>query len=199
LNGPSQVESAPSPIDVLLSRASVAPRLLMEPAPDDAQLDQILDAALRAPDHGNLKPARFILVRGAARGRFGDLLAEALRRRQPDAPEVLVERFRSWPQVPPLLIAIAARVRSGHAVPEIEQILSAGASVMNLLNAAHALGFAGMWVTGPSAYDPHVVRALGLDDGDKLLGFVGLGTPAPAARVAPRRPDRQPFVSEWTG
>ncbi len=201
MNAPThaQPESTVSPIDTLLSRASVSPRLLAGPGPSDAQLDLILDAALRAPDHGNLKPARFILVRGEARQRFGDMLAAALLKRDSQAPEAIVEKFRSWPRVPPLLIAVAAKIRAGHNIPEVEQLLSSGAAAMNLLNAAHALGFAGMWVTGPSAYDPVVMRALGLEEGDKLVGFVGLGTPANPTRPAPRKVDRQAYVSEWTG
>jgi nitroreductase len=195
---PSPANDA-SPIDMLLSRASVSPRLLAEPGPSEAQLGLMLDAALRAPDHGNLKPARFILVRGEARQRFGHLLAEALLKREPDAPEATIEKLRSWPSVPPLLIAVAAKIRTGHKIPEIEQILSAGAAAMNLLNAAHALGFTGMWVTGPSAYDPVVMRAMGLDEGDKLLGFIGIGTPANPTRPAPRKVDRQAYVSEWFG
>lgn len=201
MNAPLQTppESIVSPIDTLLSRASVSPRLLAEPGPSDAQLEQIFDAALRAPDHGNLKPARFILVRGAARVRFGDMLAGALLQRDPQAPAAMVEKTRAWPSVPPLLIAVAARIRTGHAIPEIEQMLSAGAAAMNLLNAAHALGFAGMWVTGAGAYDPVVHRALGLEAGGRLVGFVGLGTPASDTRLAPRKVDRQAYVSEWTG
>ncbi len=199
MNAPSPVESTVSSIDMLLSRASVSPRLLGEPGPDAAQLALILDAALRAPDHGNLKPARFIVIRGDARRRLGDMLAEATRRREPQAPQAVFEKHRSWPAVPPLVIAVGAKLHAGHAIPEIEQILSAGASAMNLLNAAHALGFAGMWVTGPNAYDPAVVRALGLDEADRLIGFVGLGTPTNATRPSPRKPDRQAYVSEWTG
>jgi nitroreductase len=196
---PATIEPPLSPIDALLSRTSVPPRLLTEPGPSDAELDLILDAALRAPDHGNLKPVRFVLVRGAARQRFGDMLARAARQRQPDAPEALIEKLRTWPCTPPLLIAVAAQLRVRHAIPEIEQLLSAGASAMNTLNAAHLLGFAGMWVTGPSAYDPDVVRALGLVGDVKLVGFLALGTSDGPVRAPPRRVSNHAFVSEWTG
>jgi len=200
MNAPAHppIESAVSPIDMLLSRASVSPRMLGDPGPTDAQLDLIFDTALRAPDHGNLKPARFILIRGEARQRFGELAVRALHQREPDPPEALIEKFRSWPRTVPVIIAVAATVRAGHKIPEIEQILSAGAAAMNILNAAHALGFAAMWVTGPNAYDPVVLRALGLGESDKLVGYVGIGTPITAARPAPRKLDRQTFVSEWS-
>jgi nitroreductase len=188
-----------SPIDALLTRASLSPRLLAEPGPSDAQLDLIIDAALRAPDHGNLKPVRFILIRGDARARFGDMMADATRQRDPNAPDAVLEKFRSWPRVAPVIIAVAASVRSGHAIPEIEQVLSAGASAMNILNAAHALGFTGMWVTGPNAYDPAVMHALGLAEGEKLIGFIGLGTAGNAPRPMVRKVDRAAYLREWTG
>ena len=194
---PAQPESTLSPIDALLSRVSVSPRMLTDPGPTDAQIDLILDAALRAPDHGNLKPARFILIRGEARQRFADLAVAALHQREPNPPEALIEKFRSWPRTVPVIVAVAANVRADHKIPEIEQILSAGAAAMNILNAAHALGFAAMWVTGPNAYDPVVLRGLGLAERDKLVGFVGIGTPTNNVRPVLRKVDRQAFVSEW--
>jgi nitroreductase len=192
-------ELTASPVDALLTRASLAPRLLSEPGPSSAQVDLMIDAALRAPDHGNLKPARFILIRGEARARFGDLMAEATRQREPEAPDAILEKFRSWPRVAPVIIAVAAGIRSGHKIPEIEQVLSVGASAMNILNAAHALGFTGMWVTGPNAYDPAVMRGLGLAEGEKLVGFIGLGSAGNAPRPPLRKADRAAYVREWTG
>jgi nitroreductase len=188
-----------SPVDALLTRASLSPRLLSEPGPSAAQVDLMIDAALRAPDHGNLKPARFILIRGEARARFGDLMAAATRQREPEAPEAILEKFRSWPRTAPVIIAVAASIRAGHKIPEVEQVLSVGASAMNILNAAHALGFTGMWVTGPNAYDPAVMQALGLADGEKLAGFIGLGSAGDAPRPPLRKADRAAYVREWTG
>lgn len=182
----------------LLSRISVPPRLLVEPGPDQAQTDLILKAAMRAPDHGNLKPVRFILVRGAARAHFGDLLAQATRQREPGAEEGLLERVRTWPRTTPLVIAVVARTASDHKIPVVEQLLSAGASATNILNAMHALGFAGMWVSGANTYDAFVHKALGIGEKESLLGFIGVGT-APAAYDGREPPLREAVVSDWAG
>lgn len=182
----------------LLARISVPPRLLIEPGPDQAQVDQILKAAMRAPDHGNLKPVRFILVRGAARAKLGDLFAQATKQRDPAAEEGLLERVRTWPRTTPLTIALVARTQPEHKIPVSEQMLSAAASGANILNAMHALGFAGMWVTGANAYDPFVQKALGIGENEVLIGFIGVGT-APAAYDGREPPVREPAVSDWAG
>jgi nitroreductase len=185
-------------LDSLLSRVSVPPRLLVEPGPTQAQIDAILKAAMRAPDHGNLKPVRFILVRGASRAKLGDLFAQATKQREPGAEDALLERVRTWPRTTPLTIALVAQTTPGHKIPVIEQTASAAASGTNILNAMHALGFAGMWVTGANAYDPFVQKALGIGENEILLGFIGIGT-APAAYEGREPPVRVPAVSDWAG
>lgn len=182
----------------LLSRVSVPPRLLIEPGPGAAEIDTMLQAAMRAPDHGNLKPVRFILVRGTSRARLGDLFAQAAKQREPAAEEGLLERLRTWPRTTPLIIAIVARTQPGHKIPLVEQTLSAGGSATNILNAMHALGYAGMWVSGANTYDPFVQKALGIAENEILLGFIGVGT-APAAYDNREPPVREPVVSDWTG
>lgn len=182
----------------LLSRISVPPRLLIEPGPGPAEIDAILKAAMRAPDHGNLKPVRFILVRGESRARLGDLFAQATKQREPGAEEGLLERVRSWPRTTPMIIVVVARTQPDHKIPVIEQTLSAGASATNILNAMHALGYAGMWVTGANAYDPFVQKALGIGENEILLGFIGVGT-APAAYDGRQPPVREAAVTDWTG
>jgi nitroreductase len=182
-------------LDLLLARRSVG--ALQEPAPTDKELALILDTALRAPDHGRLRPWRFVLIRGAAREAFADRLVAAAKKRDPAAPQSLLDRYRAWPLRTPLIIAVGAVVRAGHLVPEVEQVLSAGAAAMNMLNAIHLLGYGGIWVTGPNAYDPDVNTALGFHAPNRLVGFVSVGTPA---RIAGGdRPDRTQQVVEWRG
>lgn len=190
--------NATDAMSALLSRISVPPRLLIEPGPSQSDIDAMLKAAMRAPDHGNLRPVRFILVRGAARANLGDLFAQATRQRDPGAEDGLLERVRSWPRTTPLIIALVARTMPGHKIPVSEQMLSAGASAANILNAMHALGYAGMWVSGANTYDPFVQRALGIGDHETLLGFIGVGT-APAAYEGREPPVREAAVSDWTG
>jgi len=186
-------------LDLLLSRQSVG--ALEEPAPQGADLDLILDAGLRAPDHGRLRPWRFVLIRGESRAALGECLARAVKARDRRAPDSQLDRHRGWALRTPLLIAVGTRLRPAHPVPEIEQVLSAGAAAMNMLNAIHMLGYGGMWVTGANAYDPDVNTALGFRAPSRLVGFLAVGTPAGTAKTAPppERPQRLAHVVEWNG
>jgi nitroreductase len=186
-----------SAIEALHTRESAA--RLQEPAPDDAALQTILQAALRAPDHGRLRPWRFIAIRGDALTRFGDVLAETLSARMPDASPEMLTRERAKALRAPLIIAVAARVQQGGKIPEIEQILSTGAAAQNIMLAAHALGYGAMWKTGDPAYDPRVKRALGLEESDAIVAFLYLGTNTGPARPAGTRPAVADFLSEWRG
>jgi nitroreductase len=182
-------------LDLLLDRRSVG--ALGDPAPSGRDLDLILDLGLRAPDHGRLRPWRFVLIRGEARTAFADRLVAAARRRDPAAPQALLDRYRAWPLRTPLLIGVGAMIRTNHVIPEGEQILSAGAAAMNMLNAIHLLGYAGMWVTGANAYDPEINASLGFEAPSRLVGFLTVGTPRTTAAV--ERPSRTDHVVEWEG
>ena len=183
----------------LTSRQSVAPAFLGEPGPDDAALERLLAAGASAPDHGRLRPWRFIVVRGEARNRLGEVFADALRRRQPDAPEPALEQERKRPLRAPVLIAVAVRLQKDHPkIPEVEQILSTGAAVQNILLAAHAQGFGAKWLTGDNAYDAHVQAALGLAPDDRLVGFVHIGTIEGNPPAVPHADPREHAV-EWEG
>jgi nitroreductase len=185
-------------LELLLSRQSA--NLLQEPAPDGAELDLILDAALRAPDHGRLRPWRFVLIRGERRQAWADRLAEAAKARDPVNGPMMAEKSRAWVARTPLIIAVGAEVKAGN-IPEIEQLLSAGAAAMNMLNAIHLLGYGGMWVTGANSYDPQINKALGFTAPSRLVGFLGVGTPRPIPADAPKiaRPSRAQHTKDWTG
>jgi len=182
-------------LHALTTRAS--PAALVAPAPDAATLERLFQAAIRAPDHGRLRPWRFMIIEGAARETFGDVLVAALRRRDPDVPEAVLAKERAKPLRAPLIVVVGARVREHRGVPEVEQIVAAGAAAQNLLLAAHALGFGGFWRTGAPAYDDAVKRALGLSPRDAIVGFLYLGTPSGAA-APPNANDITPYVSHWT-
>ena len=186
-----------SALEVLLSRRSIPAQCLTGPGPDKAQLGAALDAAQRAPDHGRMQPGRFKLIRGAARERFADLLVAAALARDPATPPRQLEKLRTRPLHAPLVIALSALLRDNPKVPESEQMLSAGAAMMNLLNALHAQGFGAIFLTGPSAYDVAVSTALGYGADERLLGFVYAGTVGSVVPTAPARPTRADFVSEY--
>jgi nitroreductase len=181
-------------MEALLTRASA--KRTVEPAPEGEDLDLILKAGVRGPDHGRLAPWRFVIVRGAARERLGEVFAEALRERNPAVDEESLDLERARPLRAPLLVVVVSRLREGvPKVPVVEQILSVGAAAENILLAAHALGYGGMWRTGPAAYDPMVQRALGVGEGEAIAGFLYLGTlverPVPPPGPAPS------VISEW--
>jgi nitroreductase len=185
-------------VELLLSRQSA--NLLQEPAPEGAELDLILDAGLRVPDHGRLRPWRFVLIRGAERAKWADRLAQAAQARDPVNGQAMGEKSRAWVARTPLIIAVGAEVKAGN-IPEIEQVLSAGAAAMNMLNAIHLLGYGGMWVTGANSYDPQVNKWLGFEAPSRLVGFLGVGTPRPLPKDAPRmaRPARADHTKDWAG
>ncbi len=183
-------------LETLLSRVSVSS--LVEPAPEGAVLDGILEAGLRAPDHGRLAPWHYVLIRGDARRRLADLVETALRARDPEAPQPLIDKQRGKFLRPPLTIALGARIRTDHKVPPLEQMLAVGAGAMNLLNAIHASGFGAIWVTGANAYDPRVQAGLGFVAPDTLAGFLFVGTPAHGLPEV-TRPALAGHVTEWAG
>ena len=185
-------------VELLLSRQSA--NLLQEPAPEGAELDLILDAGLRAPDHGRLRPWRFVLIRGEQRQAWADRLAAAAMARDPENGPAMAEKSRAWVGRTPLIIAIGVEMKEGK-IPEIEQVLSAGAAAMNMLNAIHLLGYGGMWVTGANSYDPQINKALGFEAPSRLVGFLGVGTPRPQPADAPKiaRPSRAQHTRDWTG
>jgi nitroreductase len=181
-------------IELLLTRASNGK--LTEPAPDEETLRLSFAAAVRAPDHGDLKPFRFILVRGPARERLGGVFEAALRRRDPKATEEVLAKERNKPLRAPLIIVVAAKLVAHPKIPKIAQLLAAAASAHAILLALHARGFAGMWRTGEPAYDDEVKVALGLEPGDAIAGFVYAGSPSV---VVPERKRANPsdIVREW--
>ncbi len=183
-------------LDLLLNRVSVT--RLCEPAPAADQLDLLFRAALRAPDHGQLHPWRFLTVEGDARGRLGELFADALQARQTSASDEALQKARNMPLRAPMLIVVIASPKAHPKVPESEQLLAAGCAAHGLLLAAHAQGIGAVWRTGEFAYDPYVLRGLGLAEQEHLLGFLYLGTPEGRIRSAPLL-EPKAFVSGWNG
>lgn len=174
-------------IDLLLTRRSA--RSLTEPAPDEAALDLILASAARAPDHGRLRPWRFIVIRAEARARFGELLAAHLGRTHPTSSVEKLERERLKAFRAPLIVVVVARCQTGGKIPAVEQLLSAGAAAHAIMLAALALGFNSMWKTGAAAYDAQLKAALGLAAEDAVVGFMYLGSE--------QEPSAPPARAEW--
>lgn len=177
-------------------RRSAPSRLLSDPGPDDAQLAAMLACAVRVPDHGKLTPWRFLAIRGPARQQLGEFVARRGLERQPQSGAAAVEKDRNRFSHAPLVITVIGRPRSGHKVPEQEQLLSGGALCLQLLQAADALGFGAQWLTGWAAYDPAVRARLGVQDDEVVLGFIHIGsaTGRPPER---ERPDPAALLTEF--
>lgn len=178
-----------------LQQRNSSPRLV-EPAPDAAQLSEMLRAAVRAPDHAWLRPWRFLEVRGERREAFGELLEQCLLKRNPQADEAARTRARNAPLRAPLLVVVVARLSEHPKVPHVEQRLSAGCAAHGLLLAAEALGFAGIWRTGDPAFDREVMDGLGLGAQEEITGFLYLGSRDGQAKPLPQL-EPEEFVSTW--
>lgn len=181
---------------MLLARQSAWP--LVEPGPNDIDLELIFDAAMRAPDHGRLRPWRFAFIRGEARAELAEILVDIAAAREPGTPRSSHEHRREKAFAAPVIVALGASIKPTGPVPELEQMLSVGAATMNMLNAIHALGYGGFWATGIDTYDENLKAALDFEPEDKLLGFLFIGTPKSHERTA-FRPARANHFREWLG
>ncbi|HKD48849.1 MAG TPA: nitroreductase [Rhizomicrobium sp.] len=189
---PSLNHPAPEALDLLLTRRSGSAKAMGAPGPSKAQLSVILRAAARAPDHGKLFPWRFIVFEGEARGRFGQILGEILEAEGERERQIDEERRRFLRA--PVVVGVISAAREQIKIPVWEQELSAGAVCQNLLIAAHASGFVANWITEWYAYHPTVKERLGLKAGERVAGFVYIGTSTVALEERPR-PDMDKVVS----
>ena len=178
-------------IEFLKTRRSVKPRDMSGPGPSPAEIETILTIGARVPDHGKLAPWRFIIFEGEARARAGEVIARVFARKNPGAPQADIEAEKLRLMDAPLVIAVVSFTRPHPKVPPWEQELSAGASAMNIVNAATALGYGANWLTGWFAFERDVLDGLGLKPDEKLAGFIHVGTPTKPNEDRPR-----PVLSE---
>ena len=184
-------------LEQISQRRSVKAMDLQPPGPDQQQVDQLLAAAARVPDHGKLGPWRFLCFQNAAREAFGEHLAQRFQELKPEAPAVAIEAERGRFSRAPLVVAVISCVQAHPKIPEWEQLLSAGAACQNLLVAANLMGFAAQWLTEWYAYDEAIDVKLGLNSGERVAGFVYIGT-ASAKPDERQRPNLQQRIEHWT-
>ncbi|HEU5151330.1 MAG TPA: nitroreductase [Iamia sp.] len=173
----------PEVLATLLDRRSTA--ALVDPGPTPAQVDTILRAATTAPDHGRIRPWRFVVVSGEARERFADALEDGGLARDPEITEGVRAKLRAKAFVAPTLIAVIATPRA-HKVERWEQVVSASCTGYAMLLAAHALGLGAMWKSVPFRTGPKLREMFALDDDGELLGWVLVGTPSDPSSVGGR-------------
>lgn len=166
-----------SPLSLLETRRSAKPRELVGPGPTDADMRRILTIAARIPDHGKLHPWRFITIADDQRDALEAVLRDALAKENPDASDAHFEKEREFAHYAGQLVVLVSTPTPGHKIPVWEQQLSCGAAGMNLLLAAHALGYVAGWVTGWRAYSERV-RSAFCEAGDRIAGFIFIGHPS---------------------
>ncbi|HWK95447.1 MAG TPA: nitroreductase [Pseudolabrys sp.] len=178
----------PDALELLKTRRSVKPIEMTGPGPSAAEIEALLTIASRVPDHGKLAPWRFIVFTGDAREAAGDKIAEVFSAGRPDATADQIEFERKRLSRAPLVIAVVSRAAPHAKIPEWEQQLSAGAACMNMLTAAHAMGYVASWLTEWFAFDRAAMTALGLAEQERIAGFVYIGKPtkAPEDRDRPK-------------
>lgn len=184
-----------SALSLLQTRRSGKPRELVAPGPSPQEVEHILTIAMRTPDHGKIAPWRFVIVGENQRQVMANLLAQALPEYDPEAGAAHYAKAEEFCHQAPIMIALISSPIQGHKIPVWEQELSCGAVGMNLLHAANALGYVGGWVTGWQAYSPRVTRAF-CKEGERIAGFIFLGTPATPLEERPR-PALADHVSYW--
>lgn len=181
-------------LEVLQTRVSVTK--LTEPVPDSAQLFEVFKAAARAPDHGKLKPWRFLVVQGDGLAALSDVLVGALLKSNPNVSPAVIEKTKNMPFRAPMIIVAIAKCQDHPSIPHQEQVLACGSAVQNILNALFALKFGAVWRTGELAYNEQVEQALGLVYLEEIIGFIYVGTPAQDF-PAPPEVDVNSIFSAW--
>jgi nitroreductase len=183
--------AVPDAVDLLKTRRSIKPREMSAPGPSPAEIETILTIGARVPDHGKLAPWRFIVFEGDARARASEMIASVFASKNPNAQPTEIEVEKRRLTDAPLVIGVVSSAKPHPKVPRWEQELSAGASAMNIVTAATALGYGACWLTGWFAFDRDVLDRLGLNADEKLAGFVHIGTPSKPTEDRPR-----PVLSE---
>jgi len=184
----------PTALDVLLSRRSCPARAMTEPGPSKSQLADILRAGARVPDHGKLSPWRFIIFEKDGRDRFADILVNALS--QDGTNPSQIDEWRARVTAAPVMICVVSCAPRADKIPVWEQEMSAGAVCQNILTASHALGFVANWLTEWYAYHPVVKQKIGLKPGERVAGFIYIGTPKDEVVERPR-PDMNMIVTRF--
>ena len=176
----------PDAIELLKVRRSVKPREMTGPGPSPAELETILTIGARVPDHGKLAPWRFIIFEGDARERAGEVIAKVFAAKNPQATAADIEIEKKRLTDAPLVVAVVSFTKPHPKVPAFEQELSAGASAMNIVTAATALGYGACWLTGWFAFDRDVLTGIGVKANEKIAGFIHIGKASKPNEERPR-------------
>lgn len=181
-------------ITAVTQRVSVAQ--LTGPGPTQKQLEQMYQAAFRAPDHAWMRPWRYLTIKGEGLVQLGEIFAEAHLQENPELTEDKIIKIKSKPQRAPVMIVAIANIKDHYKVPAVEQQLAVGAGIQNILITAYAQGLGAIWRTGSMAYNQHVKDSLGLAEQEEILGFIYVGHVNCKLKKTPVLA-MQDFVQDW--
>ncbi len=193
----TKLNDTSSILNLLKTRKSASAKSMAAPGPTQQQLAEILDMAVRVPDHGKLAPWRFILWENEARAGFGEAMKARWKELHPDHGKTSLDFVRSLFLRAPAVLAVVSTASEHPKIPVWEQQLSSGAVCMNILLAATAMGLGCQWNTDWIAYDAEIAKAMGLKPHEKVAGFIYLGSPAAPLEDRPR-PDAKALLTQWS-
>ena len=193
-------QSTQSPIEFIRTRRSVQAAKIIEPGPSVKELDVIIDAGLRVPDHSRCGPWRIQIISKDGQQKLGDLYVDLFARENDDATQEQIDYWRNRPSMAPCLLVVTCypNLEKIYKVPLIEQLMSVGALCQNLLNGAHALGYVGQWLTEWPSYHQDVKALLGHKPEIDIIGFMFLGSAAEPPKER-KRISAAEVVSNWNG
>ena len=170
-------------IDNILTRNS--PLELCKPYPDEAQMDLVYKAALRAPDHAWLRPSRFLQITGDGLEKLSEIFCSYAKENIKNITKEKLEKFKKAPFRAPMIIVLISNITDHPSVPEHEQMFSTAAAAQNILLSLHAMNFGGIWRTGKFAMNPSIEKSLGLEKNQRILGYLYVGTPCGKVKKIP--------------
>lgn len=196
MNAPTDIQTAT--LASIIARKSTPPRLMADSGgPTAEDIRDMLTAAVSAPDHGAVRPWRFVVVEGDNRTKLGEVFAHALKSRDPDASPEAIAKELNRPLRAPTIVAVLARVVHDRPnVPPVEQVVATACAAQNMMLAAEAKGFGAIMLTGKNAQDPIVRRFFGMEKGDEIVAFIYLGKPE-GPQPSKDRPDPMAFVEPF--
>lgn len=180
-------------LELLLTRTSSP--VLQEPAPTAEQLELMMKAASRAPDHGSLTPYRFLKIEGEGLSRLGELFLASSQAEAGELSEAQAAKLRNMPMRAPMILVAIAVTREHPKVPVSEQLITAGCAAHGVVQAAAAQGVGAMWRSGDMAFNPRVAQGLGLAENEQIIGFIYLGRTVKEKAVP--ETDTARLIADW--
>ncbi len=181
-------------LSFLTEQISIPAKELTLPAPDEKQLEAILQTAMSSPDHGELTPFRFLVIQDDALSELSEVFKQAAIQRGADDSTILKQQKK--PLRSPMIITVIATITDNPSIPEVEQILCAGVAAQHIQLACRSLNFGSIWLTGENCYDLFVYQALGLELNERIIGFIYVGT-AKGVNHKKNRSDAKKITRFW--